>query len=108
MSRSTTPPSAAQSLARANNEVWRLRSRGRQRRVVPALCVQRGTHILKLLSIGAWAVGIGRHYLFPLAVGGEEGVELALELLRAEIERGMKLMGCAKMSQLSRANLRFR
>jgi L-lactate dehydrogenase (cytochrome) len=41
-------------------------------------------------------------------VGGEEGVELALELLRAEIERGMKLMGCAKMSQLSRANLRFR
>ena len=32
--------------------------------------VQRGTHILKALSIGARAVGIGRYYLFPLAVGG--------------------------------------
>jgi len=70
--------------------------------------VQRGTHILKALSIGARAVGIGRYYLFPLAVGGQEGVELALELLRTEIDRDMKLMGCAKISQLSRANLRFR
>ena len=49
--------------------------------------VQRGTHILKALSIGARAVGIGRYYLFPLAVGGQEGVELALELLRTEIDR---------------------
>jgi L-lactate dehydrogenase (cytochrome) len=70
--------------------------------------VQRGTHILKALSIGARAVGIGRYYLFPLAVGGQEGVELALELLRTEIDRDMKLMGCTKISQLSRANLRFR
>jgi L-lactate dehydrogenase (cytochrome) len=70
--------------------------------------VQRGTHILKALSIGARAVGIGRYYLFPLAVGGQEGVELALELLRTEIDRDMKLMGCTKVSQLSRANLRFR
>jgi L-lactate dehydrogenase (cytochrome) len=69
--------------------------------------VRRGTHILKALSIGAKAVGIGRYYLFPLAVGGQQGVEQALGLLRAEIERGMKLMGCAKVSQLSRANLRF-
>lgn len=69
--------------------------------------VQRGTHILKALSIGARAVGLGRYYLFPLAVGGQQGVEQALGLLRAEIERGMKLMGCAKIDQLSRANLRF-
>jgi L-lactate dehydrogenase (cytochrome) len=70
--------------------------------------VQRGTHILKALSIGAKAVGIGKYYLFPLAVGGQEGVELALGLLRAEIERGMILMGCDKIGQLSRENLRFR
>ena len=70
--------------------------------------VQRGTHILKALSIGAKAVGIGKYYLFPLAVGGQKGVELALGLLRAEIERDMILMGCAKISQLSRENLRFR
>jgi L-lactate dehydrogenase (cytochrome) len=41
-------------------------------------------------------------------VGGQHGVEQALGLLLAEIERGMKLMGCNKISQLSQANLRFR
>jgi L-lactate dehydrogenase (cytochrome) len=28
--------------------------------------------------------------------------------MRAEIERGMKLMGCTAIEQLSRDNLRFR
>ena len=70
--------------------------------------VQRGTHVLKALSLGAKAVGIGRFYLFPLAAAGEPGVERALGLLRTEIERAMKLMGCASIGQLSRGNLRFR
>jgi L-lactate dehydrogenase (cytochrome) len=70
--------------------------------------IQRGTHVLKALSLGAKAVGIGRFYLFPLAAAGEAGVERALGLMRAEIERGMKLMGRASIGQLSRDNLRFR
>jgi len=70
--------------------------------------VQRGTHVLKALSLGAKAVGVGRYYLFPLAAAGQPGVERALGLMRTEIERDMKLMGCASISQLSRANLRFR
>jgi L-lactate dehydrogenase (cytochrome) len=70
--------------------------------------VQRGTHVLKALSLGAKAVGVGRYYLFPLAAAGQAGVERALGLMRAEIERDMKLMGCTSISQLSRANLRFR
>lgn len=70
--------------------------------------VQRGAHILKALSLGAKAVGIGRYYLYPLAAGGQKGVELALELLQAEIVRDMKLMGCTRINQLSRDNLRFR
>jgi len=70
--------------------------------------VQRGTHVLKALSLGAKAVGIGRFYLYPLAAAGQAGVEQALGLMRAEIERGMKLMGCSAVGQLSRANLRFR
>jgi L-lactate dehydrogenase (cytochrome) len=69
--------------------------------------VQRGTHVLKALSLGAKAVGVGRFYLFPLAAAGQAGVERALSLMRAEIERDMKLMGCASVGQLSRANLRF-
>ena len=70
--------------------------------------VQRGTHVLKALSIGAKAVGVGRYYLYPLAAAGQPGVERALGLMKAEIERGMKLMGCSSISQLSRSNLRFR
>jgi len=70
--------------------------------------VQRGTHVLKALSLGAKAVGVGRYYLFPLAAAGQVGVERALDLMREEIERGMKLMGCTSVAQLSRKNLRFR
>ena len=70
--------------------------------------IQRGTHILKALSLGAKAVGLGRYYLYPLAAAGQPGVERALGLLRTELERDMKLMGCTSVSQLSRANLRFR
>jgi len=70
--------------------------------------VQRGTHVLKALSLGAKAVGLGRYYLFPLAAAGQPGVERALEQMRIEIERAMKLMGCTSVDQLTRANLRFR
>jgi L-lactate dehydrogenase (cytochrome) len=70
--------------------------------------VQRGSHVLKALSVGAKAVGIGRCYLYPLAAAGQAGVERALGLMRAEIERDMKLMGCPAIGQLSRDNLRFR
>jgi len=70
--------------------------------------VQRGTHVLKALSLGAKAVGVGRYYLFPLAAAGQAGVERALGLMRTEMERDMKLMGCTSISQLSRDNLRFR
>src|SRR5262245_27171225 len=69
--------------------------------------VQRGSHVLKALSLGAKAVGLGRYYLYPLAAAGQPGVECALGLIRTEIERDMKLMGCTAISQLSRNNLRF-
>ncbi len=70
--------------------------------------VQRGTHVLKALSLGAKAVGGGRFYLFPLAAAGQDGVERALELMQAEIVRGMRLMGCRRVDDLTRNNLRFR
>jgi L-lactate dehydrogenase (cytochrome) len=70
--------------------------------------IQRGTHVLKALSLGAKAVGVGRYYLFPLAAAGQAGVERALNQMRTELERGMKLMGCSSIAQLSRENLRFR
>ncbi len=70
--------------------------------------IQRGTHVLKALSLGAKACSGGRLYLYALAAAGQEGVERALGLYRSEIERGMKLMGCTRVDQLNRGNLRFR
>jgi L-lactate dehydrogenase (cytochrome) len=70
--------------------------------------IQRGSHVLKALSLGAKAVGLGRFYLFALAADGQAGVDRALSLMRAEIERGMKLMGCASIGELTRENVKFR
>ena len=70
--------------------------------------VHRGTHVLKALSLGAKAVGLGRYYLFPLAAAGQPGVDRALDLMRDEVLRGMKLMGCRSVGELNRSILRFR
>ncbi|PZX18770.1 L-lactate dehydrogenase (cytochrome) [Palleronia aestuarii] len=70
--------------------------------------VTRGTHVLKALSLGAKAVGLGRYYLFPLAAAGQPGVERALGLMREELVRGMRLMGRTRIDQLTTDNLRFR
>jgi L-lactate dehydrogenase (cytochrome) len=70
--------------------------------------ITRGTHVLKALSVGAKACSGGRFYLYALAAGGQAGVERTLSNLRTEIERGMKLMGCRSVADLSRENLRWR
>ena len=70
--------------------------------------IQRGTHVLKALSLGAKAVGGGRFYLFALAAAGQAGVERALSLMKDEKERDMRLMGVSTIAELSRKNLRFR
>lgn len=70
--------------------------------------VQRGSHVLKALSLGATAVSGGRLYLYALAAAGQPGVERALGLLEDEIVRDMKLMGRTSLDQFSRDNLRFR
>ena len=70
--------------------------------------IQRGTHVLKALALGAKACSGGRLYLYALSAAGQKGVDRALGLLRAEIERGMKLMGCRKVSDLNRTMLKPR
>ncbi len=70
--------------------------------------VRRGTHVLKALSLGAKAVAGGRWYLYALAGAGQAGVEKALENMRTEIERDMKLMGARSVAELGRDNLRYR
>ncbi|MQG18363.1 MAG: alpha-hydroxy-acid oxidizing protein [SAR202 cluster bacterium] len=70
--------------------------------------IRRGTHVLKALSVGAKACSGGRMYLYALAGAGEQGVSKAMGLMKEEIERGMKLMGCKSIKELGRHNLRFR
>ena len=70
--------------------------------------VRRGTHVLKALAQGATAASGGRLYLYALAAAGQPGVERAIGLLKAEIERGMRLMGVTSVDQLDRSMLRQR
>lgn len=70
--------------------------------------IRRGTHVLKALAAGAKACSGGRMYLYALAAAGQPGVERALGLLRAEIERDMKLMGVRRVSDIGREQLRYR
>lgn len=62
--------------------------------------IRRGTHVLKALAMGASACSGGRFYLYALAAAGHAGVERALLLMREELERDMRLMGCGSVAQL--------
>ncbi len=70
--------------------------------------IRRGTHIVKALALGANACSIGRGYLYPLAAGGQAGVERGLELLKTEVERTMALLGCNSLENLDRKYLNHR
>ena len=70
--------------------------------------VRRGTHVLKALALGAKACSFGKGYLFALGAGGQQGVELILEKMKAEINRDMVLMGCKSIKDLNRSKIIFR
>ena len=64
--------------------------------------IRRGTDVVKALALGARACLIGRPYLFGLAAGGQAGVARVLEILRAEIEQTMALVGCSTLTDIDR------
>ena len=70
--------------------------------------VQRGTHILKAMALGATACSGGRMYLYALAAAGRAGVEKALSNLSDEIQRDMKLMGLRNLREISSQMVRRR
>jgi isopentenyl diphosphate isomerase/L-lactate dehydrogenase-like FMN-dependent dehydrogenase len=67
--------------------------------------VTRGVDVALALSLGARGVFIGRPYLFALAVAGEDGVRQVLDLLRAEFENAMALLGVTRVAELGRRNV---
>jgi 4-hydroxymandelate oxidase len=67
--------------------------------------VRRGVDVLVALALGARAVLVGRPILWGLAVDGEDGVRRVLELLRAEIENGLALLGCTSPADVTPAHV---
>ena len=68
--------------------------------------VRRGVHVLKALALGATACSMGRPYLFGLGAGGEAGVDRTLEILRTDIERDMRLLGCRNVGEVTSNRIR--
>ena len=62
--------------------------------------VRRGTDVLKCIALGANAVLIGRPMLWALTIGGEKGVQAALESLKDDIELSMALLGCRRVDEV--------
>src|SRR6266853_1953191 len=65
--------------------------------------IRRGADIVKAICLGAREVLCGRAYAYGLAVSGEAGVMQALEILRADVERTLRLLGCASIAALDRS-----
>jgi isopentenyl diphosphate isomerase/L-lactate dehydrogenase-like FMN-dependent dehydrogenase len=63
--------------------------------------IKRGTDIVKALALGAKGVGLGRAPLFALGAGGQAGVERMFEILKAETETAMRLLGVERVEELS-------
>ncbi len=67
--------------------------------------VRRGSDIVKAICLGARAVLLGRAYAFGLAAAGKPGVTRALEILREDVERTLRLLGCPSVSALDSSYL---
>src|SRR5215467_12016172 len=65
--------------------------------------IRRGSDIVKAICLGARAVLIGRGYAYGLAAAGKPGVRRALQILTADVERTLRLLGCPSISALDRS-----
>jgi L-lactate dehydrogenase (cytochrome) len=62
--------------------------------------IRRGSDVVKALCLGARAVLIGRAYAYGLAAAGAPGVKQSIEILRTDMHRTMKLLGCPSVKEL--------
>jgi len=65
--------------------------------------IRRGSDIVKALCLGARAVMVGRAYAYGLGAAGGAGVARAIEILRGDLVRTLKLLGCASIAALDRS-----
>jgi isopentenyl diphosphate isomerase/L-lactate dehydrogenase-like FMN-dependent dehydrogenase len=69
--------------------------------------VRRGSDIVKALCLGARTVLVGRAYAYGLAAAGHPGVGRAIEILRKDVERTMRLLGCNSVSDLDASYIAY-
>lgn len=67
--------------------------------------VRRGSHVFKALALGADLVGIGRPYLYGLALGGPKGVKSVIDQLDEELKIDMQLTGCKTIEDVKHAKI---
>jgi isopentenyl diphosphate isomerase/L-lactate dehydrogenase-like FMN-dependent dehydrogenase len=70
--------------------------------------VRRGADIVKALCLGARAVLLGRAYAYGLGAAGEAGVSRAIEILRTDVDRTLRLLGCESVVSLDRSYVQVR
>lgn len=65
--------------------------------------IRRGSDVVKAVCLGARAVLIGRGYAYGLAAAGLPGVRKALDILKTDVERTLRLLGCPSITELDRS-----
>ena len=65
--------------------------------------IRRGADIVKAICLGARAVLVGRAYAWALGAAGGPGVARAIEILRTDVIRTMRLLGCPSIGELDRS-----
>jgi len=63
--------------------------------------VRRGSDVLKAVALGAQMVFLGRPFMYAAAVGGMQGVEHAISLLRDEVDRNMAMLGACSVQEVT-------
>ena len=69
--------------------------------------IRRGSDVVKALCFGARAVLIGRAYAYGLGAGGGAGIGRAVEILRSDVVRTLRLLGCLDIGALDRTYVEF-
>lgn len=63
--------------------------------------IRRASDAIKALALGASAVGIGKGFLYSYCAYGQEGVEHAIKILKDEMEMNMRMLGIARLDELT-------
>jgi len=67
---------------------------------------RRGADVVKALAVGARAVMVGRAWAYGLAAAGQPGVDRVLGILRDDLDRTLRLLGCDSVAELDRSHVR--